>query len=574
MRKRKEAHGFALIFGYLGIFMILIGFLTLAPLLLVIWHQEEAPALAYFLPVGLGDMVIGATLFSVLLFKRKQATFKKYEESSLLFIVWLVALLSGALPFFLAHISGRMATMNFSAAFFESTSAYTSTGQTAFADYVDVEGAFCPYVYCFHRSLMQFVGGIGLVLVLTMVLGRQGNLALYSAEGHNDKLLPSLGRSSKLIFGIYTLYTLLGTLALYLFGLPWFDAVNTSMCALAGGGMSVRANNIGAYGMFASANPGVYLAGAGMPLNPVAVEITVDVLVYLSAISFVLHLLLLTGRFKKFFRDAETRFALIVSVGAILISFLAACHYQAIEQNTTFFNENTGSTLRYSSFTIIAATTTSGFTNTTLQGIASLGKPTIILATVLMLIGGGAGSTAGGIKQFRIVVCLKSFYYSLQERLASTNQLSPQVIYRHGKVRELSKEGQKESFVYLFAFMGVFLFSIVGIAFLPGYGIIGIDAANNAMYSGFDGITVAAFDVASAMSNTGLALNSYTDYMAVQPVASHFAFWILSLDMFFGRLEIFPILYAGKALFQSATDRINHKKRAEREASVIDVSTL
>ena len=574
MKSTKEVTGFRLVFGYLGIFMIAIGFLTLVPLVILIFHPEEIQALRYFLPVGGGVVVLGFILFFTLLYKRKRAPFRRYEESTLLFIVWLLALLCGAFPFFLAFLFGNMPNMNFSAAFFESTSAYTSTGQTAFADYVDLTTSFCPYVYCFHRSLMQFIGGIGLVLVLMMVLGKQGNVALYSAEGHNDKLLPSLGRSSRLIFGIYTLYTALGSIVLWLFGMPWFDAVCTSMCALAGGGMSCRSLNIGYYKNFNSLVGASLMPGGFFPVNSMAIEITVDVLVYLSAISFVLHLLLLTGKFKKFFKDGEVRFAFVISAIAIISAFFGACQAKSLLEQKAFFDD-AAMNLRESSFTVIAATTTSGFVNTTLEGMVHLGRPMVYLCIVLMLIGGGAGSTAGGIKQFRVLVVLKSVYWSIRYRFAPSAQINPRTVFRHGKVQELTKETEKEAFTYFFIFLGVFFVSVLILGFMPDYGLIYLTGEGAPVLSGYDGITAASFDVASAMSNTGLAMHNYVDYGTLHPVESHVVFWVLSLDMFLGRLEIFPLIYAGKNILEEV--RFNVAERVARKKprnSMIDNQTI
>ena len=571
MNSKKEVTGFRLVFGYLGIFMVLIGFLTFVPTILVAFHPEEASALRYFWPVSAFDIGIGLLLFFTLLFRRPKAPFRRYEDSSLLFIVWLLALLSGAFPFLLAFIGGDMPNMNFSAAFFESTSAYTSTGQTAFADYVDLPSSYCPYVYCFHRSLMQFIGGIGLVLVLTMVLGKQGNVALYSAEGHNDKLLPSLGRSSKLIFGIYSLYTAIGTVVLWLFGLPWFDAVNTSMCALAGGGMSVRSSNIGFYKNFEAAELGK-MQGAMFPLNSMAVEITVDVLVFLSAISFVLHLLLLTGKLKKLIRDDELRYMGIIMVGAILTAFFGACQAKSLVDGGAFF-EDAAMNLRDSSFTVIAAGTTSGFVNTSLTDMVQLGRPMIYLCIILMLVGGGAGSTAGGIKQFRIVICLKSLYYSMRYRFAPSNEINPRVVRRHGKLVDLTPEMEKEAFTYTLLFLCVFMVSVVILGFVPDYGMIGYDGGK-AIMTGLDGITAASFDVASAMSNTGLSVHNYVDYMSYHPEASHVVFWVLSLDMFLGRLEILPLVYAGKNTFEEARYMVAKRVARRRESRTIDPDVI
>ena len=267
MRSEKKADkvvmGPRMVFGYLGIFLVLIGILTALPLALLAFYHDEVEGWSYFAYPALFDIGLGLFLYFFCICRKQRANFARNENNALLVLIWIAAVLSGAFPFFLANLAGNM-EMSFSESFFESASAYSTTGLTCFKDFVDgklvydgteavyhlSEGAsFCPHLYCFHRAEMQFVGGVGLVLLLSMVLGNSAGMSLYVGEGHGDRLLPNLKRSAGRIFGIYFLYTALGAVSLFLAGMEPFDAATTSMAALSGGGFSPRSSNIAYYSL-------------------------------------------------------------------------------------------------------------------------------------------------------------------------------------------------------------------------------------------------------------------------------------------------------------------------------------
>ena len=554
MKERKEVTGFRLIFGYLGIFLILVGFLTASPLIILFAYPEERGAAIPFSMVALADVVIGALFFFLFIFKRKRAKFRRHEEFALLTLIWVFAVISGALPFYFAK--DNLMGMSFTKAIFESTSSYTGTGLTGFADYIDIPTAFAPHVFTYHRSQMQFIGGVGLVLLVASVLGANAGVKLYVSEGHSDKLLPNIAKSAKLIFGIYAMYSFFGTLALYFAGLPWFDAVCTSMCALSGGGMSPRSTNIGFY----RGVDGGYLPGCVFQVNSIAVEVIVMILVILGMISFVLHTFLLRGKFKTFLKDCETKYILVTGSVALLISFLGACSSASLMLGRGFFDD-AGTIFRDVIFYVVGSFTTSGFAVTSPDSVyhlvgtgtaVSLGKPLIFCCTLLMLVGADAGSTGGGIKQFRMVVAIKEIFYNLRYKFAPHHQLHPHVVYRYGQVKDIDAETARESFNYVLLYLGVFMSSIIVLCFHPS----------------FDAET-AAFDVASAMGNVGLGL---VDYATPVPSSGleFLPYWILSIDMLLGRLEIMPIIYAGSNVREEIVYKLDERKKRNAEAAAME----
>lgn len=535
---KKVVRGFSLVFGYLGIFLILAGIITLIPLILLCFYPNESECWYLFAIPGLSYILIGLFLYLFLLHDKPRAHFARYESAQLLILVWFMAVLAGAFPFYLGYCFGYM-NMDFSESIFESASAYSATGLTCFKDYVDSPNAFSPHVFCFHRSLMQFIGGVGLVLLLESMLGASST-SLYQSEGHSDKLLPSMAKSARLLFGIYSGYTLVGTLALWIAGMDPFDALNHSMCALSGGGMSTHANNVAYFS--SSQGNGV------LPASPLAIEIILMFLVTLSGISFLLHTFLLTGKWKKFFKDDEIRFSLFCIILASTLMVFSGAHDLALLNHNGLW-DNFGTSARESIFFVVGAATTSGFSNVSLQEMLNLGKPLLWTCTVLMIVGGGAGSSGGGIKQYRIFVCLKDLWYNLKYHFSPSHQINPRTTYRYGKLQPLSDETVKEAHNYSLLFLLVFGLSVLVLTFLPEF-----DAEE------------AAFDVASGMSNTGLSATDFVLYGQAHPLEYPIVLWTLSVGMILGRLEIMPLIFAGRNIKEEIVYQ-KHMKRLAKERS-------
>ena len=547
--EKKQVTGIRLILGYLGVFLVFIGFLTTVPLLMLVWYKQESYVYLNFLIPATMDIAIGLIFYFAFIFKRKRGAFKRFEDSMLLILVWVFALLTGALPFYLAHIRQGMA-MDFSMSFFESASAYSTTGLTVFSDYTDTLSSFGAHVYSFHRGFMQFVGGAGLVLLLASILGGQGNMSLFNSEGHSDRLLPSLGRTAKLILGIYLFYCTLCSLCLWICGLDWFDAVVTSMSVVSGGGMSPKSTNIyfyNSYNGYSNLN-GVF------KVNFVAVQYVVMSFAYFSAISFVLHTVILSGRIKLFLKDSETKLMIfnLFFFGLLILgsSFL----FISKSNNLPFFNESNKEIAQNSLFYYVNAATNSGFASTSLDSMIELGRPALMVLTFVMLIGGGAGSTAGGIKLYRIVVCLKYLITSLHYKFAPTRQLYPCNIYRYGNHKEIEKEDIREAFNYVLLFIMLFLIASMILVFLPE-----IDLQSS------------MFTVASSISNTGLGYTyvsgAHADivtYVNTYYVEGKVMLWTLSIVMLLGRLEIMPLFYA----FRNIGAEVIHAKTLKRRNSL------
>ena len=558
--KTKEISGFRLVAGYIGMFLVLIGIISAIPLLVIPFHQSDLPALPIFGGVSGANIVLGLLLYFVFIFKRKRSRLVRRQESLLLLLAWIAAIVSGAAPFYIATLMGKM-NMGVAQSIFESTSGYSTTGLTVFSGYIDVEGAFCPYVYTFHRALTNFIGGVGLVLLIASLLGAGGGgMSLYVSEGHSDRILPNVAHTAKLIFGIYLFYTLIGIVALTIAGMPVFDAICHSMSALSGGGFSPRADNIAAYRSL----EGLVLPGGVTPVCSLAIEIIMMVLVVLSAISFMSHTFLLRGRFGRFFRDDEIRFGLLSFFFAIVIGLIPVL--VATAASGVSFWEDAAEALRCDLFYVIGCMTNSGFASTSADGTRFLyhiipggsggqlfmGHTFVFILIILMLVGGGAGSTAGGIKQYRVALCFRNLQYSIRYRFASIHQHYPRVTNRYGQRNQLEDSEVGEAYRYMLLFVLLFLV-LTGALCMIEPNLFSVESA--------------AFDVASAISNTGLSWIVGPTYGALGTAPSLAVLWLLSVGMLLGRLEVYPAAYAIASIGLETRYHIETRRRRKREAA-------
>ena len=263
-----------------------------------------------------------------------------------------------------------------------------------------------------------------------------------------------------------------------------------------------------------SSKPGGMLEIGG---NPVAVEIITMVLMFLGGTNFVLNMFIITGRFKRFFRDIEFRTFLVFMVILLplfIVSFLTSKKPDSLE------NYSVAESFRYGVFSFMTGMTTTGYTNMP-HGWAVAPYGAIFLIIIANVIGAGAGSTAGGVKLYRVGVAAKSYYWTMRDKLSNKRYLFPNYIWRFGERREINKNESGECLGYLVLYMivmfvGAFLVSILG----------------------NEDLSRSLFEFSNALSSTGLS-NGLT-MAATNPAV----LWVMIVGMFAGRLEILAIYYA------------------------------
>lgn len=492
MKNQNQLTGYKLLISYLGPFLILIGLIILSPLIIVPFYLDEYQEMAYFLVPGVTSIFSGYVV-SFFFKGKERGRLEGHEDLILVVAVWILAILIAAIPFML---TGKY---NFTQSFFEMTSGFSTTGLSV----VDVN--VTSHIFLFYRSIILFVGGVGLVLVFTCVISDKQGLKLYTAEGHSDKLLPNLARSARLILSIYAGYILLGTIAYSIAGMPVFDAINHSIAALSTGGFSTKASSIAFY-------------------DSLAIEIITIVLMILGNTNFFIHLLLLKGRLKEVFKHCEIKF--LIALTLIIIPVLTLILYKN-------YTSSFGEALQISFFQFFSCITTTGFQ--TVPDFNSLPHAFILLLIVVMLIGGGAGSTAGGIKQMRIVVAIKGIYYSVVDRMKGRRVVRTHYLNRFGSIEELTKEDISTNTSFVLLYLAVFL---LGTFIFTCFGYTTEEAM---------------FEFSSAISTVGVSAG-ITGYNA-NPII----LWTAIVGMFLGRLELLIVFNAFSKLIKDTKKVVKRK---------------
>ena len=470
-------------FQALGKVFLMLALIFLCPLAVLAFYPAESRYwLAFFLP-ALGAAALGG--LALLARPGAQLTWKRrWQQASVtVLLVWLLGVLFSALPLALGQ------PLSFCQALFESVSAWTTTGLSV----LDVSKT--PYIYLFYRSFLQFCGGLGFILMMLVLLSNGESMPLFSSEGHPDKLLPAIGRSARLIFSIYTGFLVVGTVAYCVVGMPLFDSICHAMCSLSTGGFSTKLNSIGEY-------------------HSLAIELVTIVLMLLGTTNFAVLLLLVRGQIKKFCRVSEMRFLFLLLV--LSIPPVALSLHQGLRMPW-------GESVERSAFDVISALSTTGYSS-----MAYTDWPPFALALLilLMLIGGGIGSTAGGMKLSRVYQAFRSLGYYLRKQQFFHRQVEDVYYYSSQGRSRLSPADMVQNF----AFLGLYLLTF---------------AAGSLLILLFNpcSIAEAMFEFASSLGTVGLSIG------ITGPLTNTPTLIVEIFGMLLGRLEIVIVFLGFRNLF-------------------------
>lgn len=482
--------------GYVGTALIFIGALLLVPLAILPAFPDETRWAPCIIFPAVSTMAFGYLIYYFGAKNFSQMALSRVEAAGTTTLIWLFAIIAYAAPLVAAGI------LTVPQAIFESTSGLTTTGLSV----TDV--ASCPKVFLMHRSMMHYVGGVGLILVLTCIVSDSHGLKMYSAEGHTEHLLSTTASSARTVLILYTGIIAIGAIAYVAFGMPVFDAVNISISAVSTGGFAVRPDSLASYASF-------------------PIELITIVLMIAGATNFLLNFMLLQGKFRSFLKHAETP----VFLGIIVcVSFVVAAMLVADEQANSPLQA-----LRVGLFQTVAVMTSTG-----LQTIPSFGMlaPGILYAFVfLMIVGGEAGSTSGGIKVYRLVVYSKGVFWALREKFGHRRRVYSNKISRFGKHMECSRSEVSSVQTYVGVYIGLFV--VCGFVFA----LFGASLGD------------AVFEAASCLGNTGVSIGF------IQGTSSPVVLIVASIIMLFGRLEIFPLIFAAKWMTRGVGEEMRHVTR-------------
>ncbi|MDW7655950.1 MAG: potassium transporter TrkG [Bacillota bacterium] len=487
---KKQRTWFCLKFDFTSKMFLLLAMIIGMPIIMVVPFPDDRDfALSFTVP----SMV--TALIGIFMSKRDRLfhdkkIFGKQQETVTVVGIWIYAFFIGSMPFLL---SGQL---NFVRALFESVSGWTTTGLSV----VDVEKT--PPIYLFYRSLMQYCGGLGFVMLMLLFASGKNAMKLFSAEGHADRLEPNLRSTAKTMIFIYIGFTASGATAYGILGMNWFDALNHAMAALSTGGFSTRSDSIGSF-------------------QSLPIEMVTIVLMLLGTTNFAILALLLKGKFRTILKIGELRFfsfLLVLSIPILTMSGLYGIY------------QNMADSLRAAIFQSVSALSTTGFSTV---DISIWHADMILLLILLMIIGGGAGSTAGGLKYSRVYVLLKTLIADIKMRFLPERIVSESYTYKpQGKIY-LTPKYVSDVSRFAFAYIVILLIGTLLTAF-----------------SGIPTET-ALFEFTSALGTVGLSTG------ATGPTTQPFMLIVEMAGMILGRLEIFIVIVALVSLFSKPHKRID-----------------
>ncbi|MBI4393644.1 MAG: TrkH family potassium uptake protein [Euryarchaeota archaeon] len=493
--------------GNLGAVLVFFSFAFLLPIVPAYAFEEPGSrpfgtyvpdnALVFF-SVFLLTLILGL----ILKVRGGNGDLRRYEGFAVVSLSYLLVSIVGAIPYLL---TGTIASPL--DAFFESMSGFATVGATVIPYPVEAH----PASVLFWRSLTQWLGGMGIiVLAMALLAGLVSTgSAMMQAEysGGAPRLKERLASTARTLWGAYLALTIiLAGLLFVLFragGLPErraaYEALVVSFSTLSTGGFSVWTDSVAKYGSW-------------------PVELAVMAFMILGAVSFRVHRDALSGRAKAYSRDQETRLfvsILVIVTIALTLNLLLSGSEEAWA--STGGRPDVLVALRQAAFTVVSISTTTGFTTANFDLWPDFSKQALLM---LMIIGGCAGSTAGGVKVMRFIVLAKLFR---REILRIIHPRSPPKI-RIGR-DVLSEDAVRNISAFFFAYLIIFVVSAV---ILAGTGLPMLSSASS---------------VAQAMGGVGIAMGPVVGgpgftFAAIDPVAKV----VLIADMWLGRLEIFAVL--------------------------------
>jgi trk system potassium uptake protein TrkH len=329
--------------------------------------------------------------------------------------------------------------------------------------------------------------------LMLSILARPGTgaFALYKAEAREERITPSIISTVRMTWWIYLILTSFGILLFFLAGMKPWEAINHAMTALGTGGFAVTDNSMTYYN------------------NPL-IELAIIPMMILGAIPFLVHYKVLKGNLKAFLKDMQCKAFLVILLLLLLALF--------VENYFSHYYGNILGSLRFSSFQLISGLTCTGFQTTDVHLWSGVALGVVCIA---MLIGGGAGSTAGGIKLIRAVIAWKGISLSLRrtffpKRAIKSVRFGDRLLDEEQMNRILSEANLIIILWISFLFLSVGVLSYV---VAPHYTLSEV-----------------IFEVASAQGNVGLSTGITNAWM------SYIGKIMLILNMWIGRLEIIPVL--------------------------------
>lgn len=472
---------------YLGVLIMVSSAMYFIPFIVGLLLREWEPAARYLFAGGL-SLVIGGLLRMLYISPRRLS---RQQALAVTGLVWIVLAFIATIPL---YYSGHYAS--YIDALFDGVSGLTTTGASIICDLDHLS-----YADNMFRFLMHFAGGLGLIVVALSlgIFGKGGGASLYSAEARSEHMVPNIVQTAQLILKVTLVFVIVGTAIITVLSVfmgmeplrALLHALWVSISAFVTGGFTPTSESIYYYHSF-------------------ILECVLMLLMLCGAINFTLHLEVWNGHLKSFFKDIEIR-TMFLWLAVLVLIFAAS-----IASSSNF--SSLPAMMRRGLFMIVSAFSTAGFQNVTSNEISTVfTSGCFLLLAIAMAVGGGSGSTAGGIKLSRIGFILKAIVVRVKETL-SPDSARVIVDYYHLGRRRLTSENAEEAMT---------IFMLYAVTYTVG-ALVGIAAGYDALQAIYESVCMA--------SNGGVIVGIASPGM---PVGLEIVY---ILEMWAGRLEFITLL--------------------------------
>jgi trk system potassium uptake protein TrkH len=467
------------ILNIVSLLTLFFGLTMIFPILWSLYYRDQRilPLLASM------GFSVGAGFMLHLLFRSARAEFISQREGmAIVTIGWIAVSFFGALPFYLG-----LDSCGFVDAFFESVSGVTTTGASILNNIESVSKGIL-----FWRSFIQWLGGMGIIVLSLAILPfwGVGGMQLYKAEVPSplpDKLKPRVRDTAMTLWKVYALISLAQTILLMLGGMSLYDALCHTFTTMPTGGFSTKNASIAHF-------------------NSVYFDCIIIIFMMFAGINFSLHYQMLRGKPLVFWRDSECRFFLAAVL--LLVVVTSASIYGSVYHTL-------GQAVRFGAFQVVSIITTTGYATADYEQWPAMSQLILLLC---MFLGASAGSTGGGMKILRVMLCFKFCY---KELFSLIHPRAVTQIKIGGK--SVPDDVMRSVLGFLALYLALFAFSSV---LLAGLGV--------------DFVTAFAA-VAATIGNIGpgFGMVGPADNYAQIPYLGK---WLLIWCMLLGRLEIFTVI--------------------------------
>lgn len=508
----------------LGLLLMIFAAFMAIPLCIALYRQED-PGEILGLEIGVGaGIAVGAMLFLLFRGRLRHDPLGTREGLAITTIGWVVLTAFGALPF----LFSEKAPLSFTDAYFEVMSGLTTTGASILPRVEPM-----PAGLLFWRSLTHWIGGMGIILMSIAIfpLLGVGGYQLFRAEVSGvtkDRMKPRILETAKTLWMVYMGLTAIATVLLMICGLSFYEALCHTFGAVATGGFSTHTDSVG---YFSSAQSGLSPGQARLA------EMVIVLFMFIAGCNFVLLYRAAQERtLKPLWRSSEFRCYLFVTLGAILLitAWLATTSTpdpDASDYLTRIYGDTPPSALRRATFQTVSVLTTTGYGTDDFNAWPASAR---VVLLILMMVGGCTGSTAGGIKQMRIMLLARFAWREM------TKVIRPRAVIqvKHDGLpvdREVLASLIGFSILYIgILIVGTLLLTVIMQSDPRAMQMPGAEGPNGLLATAFTSVLASLGNIGPGLAGVGS-----THHYGEIPVLGK---WILSLCMLMGRLEIFTVV--------------------------------